>query len=249
MTTQPDVKPRYTAGRIAPLGEERHPMPKMEPLLPPDIRRVSASIDISDYTPEGVASAIEERYWHCVDELVSQGAQHISLVGLPIASQLGRPRVLELIEETQRKTGVTADSHADATIAALRRFGASRIAVASRWSEQLNGVLRAYFKHAGIEFATITGVGQWAKQAFSMSIDEGVRLSFQLGREAMRKAPDAQALLLAGGAWRSLAAVPILEEDYNVPVVTNPVAEVWRFIDAGIAPPVKGWGRLLAAEY
>jgi arylmalonate decarboxylase len=249
MTTQPEPTVRYTAGRIAPLGEERHPNPKPEPLLPADIRRVSASIDISDYTPEGVNAAIEARYWRCVDELVAQGAQHISLVGLPIASQLGRARVLGLMEETQKKTGVIADSHAEATIAALRRFGASRIAVASRWSEQLNGVLRAYFRHAGIDFVTITGVGQWAQQAFSMSIDEGVRLSFQLGREAMRKAPDADALLLAGGAWRSLAAVPVLEEDYNVPVVTNPVAEVWRFIDMGVAPPVKGWGRLLAAEY
>jgi arylmalonate decarboxylase len=62
----------------------------------------------------------------------------------------------------------------------------------------------------------------------------------------MRKAPSADGLLLAGGAWRSLAAVPILEEDFGIPVVTNPIAQVWRLIAAGIAPPVQGWGRLLA---
>jgi maleate cis-trans isomerase len=64
----------------------------------------------------------------------------------------------------------------------------------------------------------------------------------------MKKAPKADALLVPGGAWRSLAAVPILEEDFGIPVVTNPIAEVWRLIDAGIAPPVKGWGRLLAGD-
>jgi arylmalonate decarboxylase len=79
-----------------------------------------------------------------------------------------------------------------------------------------------------------------------MSIEEGIKLAFQLAREAMRNAPKAEGLLLAGGAWRSLAAVPILEEDYGIPVVTNPIAQVWRLIAAGIAPPVKGWGRLLA---
>jgi maleate cis-trans isomerase len=64
----------------------------------------------------------------------------------------------------------------------------------------------------------------------------------------MRKAPDADGLFLVGGAWRSLAAVPILEEDYGKPVVTNPIAQVWRLISQGIAPPVQGWGRLLAAR-
>jgi arylmalonate decarboxylase len=126
--------------------------------------------------------------------------------------------------------------------------GARRIAVASRWSEQLNTALTAYLNHAGIEVLTITSVGQWAQQAFSMSIEEGVKLAFQLGRQAMRQAPQADALLLPGGAWRSLAAVPILEEDFGVPVITNPIAEVWRFIAAGIAPSVQGWGRLLAGE-
>jgi arylmalonate decarboxylase len=139
-----------------------------------------------------------------------------------------------------------ADSHAEATVAALRHLGVRRIAIASRWSAQLNNALSDYLTQAEIDVLSVTSAGQWAKQAFSMSIEEGVKLAFQLGREAMRKAPEAEGLLLAGGAWRSLAAVPILEEDYGVPVVTNPIAQVWRLIAAGIAPPVEGWGRLLA---
>jgi arylmalonate decarboxylase len=246
MTTQNEAKVRYTAGRIAPLGDARHPMSQPEPLLPPDIRRISSSIEITDYTLDGVNEAIGARYWTCVDDLVKRGANSVSLAGFPIASQLGRPRVLELIEETARKTGVTADAQAEATIAAMRHLGVRRVAVASRWSEELNRKLLAYLTHAEIEVLSMTSVGQWAKQAFSMSIEEGIRLAFQLSREAMRKAPDAQALLMPGGAWRSLAAVPILEEDFGIPVITNPIAEVWRLINAGIAPPVKGWGRLLA---
>ena len=246
MSTAADVKVRFVAGTVSPIGTDRHPMPQPEPLLPPDIKGISASIEITDYTPDGVDEAIKKRYWTCVDELMGQGANRITLAGLPIASQLGRPRVLALAEETVRKTGVAADSHAEATVAALAHVGARRIAIASRWSEQLNGALVAYLTQAGIEVLTITSVGQWAKQAFSMSIEEGVKLAFQLGREAMKRAPKAEALLLAGGAWRSLAAVPVLEEDYGVPVVTNPIAQVWRLMAEGIAPPVKGWGRLLA---
>ena len=139
-----------------------------------------------------------------------------------------------------------SESQAEATIAALRHLGTTRIAIASRWADELNRLLVAYLNHAGIEVLAITSANQWGKQAFSMSIEEGVKLAFQLGRQAMRSAPDAQALLLGGGAWRSLAVVPILEEDFGIPVVPNPIAPVWRLIHDGIAPPVKGWGRLLA---
>lgn len=248
MTTTETVKPRFIAGSVSPIGTDRHPNPQPEPLLPPDVKRISRSIEISDYTREGVEEAITRRYWPCVEALVAEGAQSITLAGFPIASQLGRPRVLELMAETQRRYKVMADAQAEATIAAIQLFGARRIAIASRWSEQLNNALIAYLKQAELEILTITTAGQWAKQAFSMSIDEGVKLAFQLGREAMKKAPDADLLLLPGGAWRSLAAVPVLEDIYGIPVVTNPIAQVWRLIDAGIAPPVQRWGRLLASQ-
>lgn len=247
MNASKDTTVRYIAGTVSPIGTDRHPMPQPEPLLPEDIRQIASSIEISDYTPTGVNEAIEKRYWPCVEELMAQGAQRITLAGFPIASQLGRARVLALTQETARRTGVVADSHAEATVAALQHLGVRRIAVASRWSEQLNNALLTYLTEAKLEVLTVTSANQWAKQAFSMSIEEGIKLAFELGREAMRRAPDAQGLLLAGGAWRSLAAVPILEEDYQIPVVTNPIAQVWRLIAAGIAPPVNGWGRLLAS--
>jgi arylmalonate decarboxylase len=240
------VKLRYTAGTVSPVGEARHPLPKQEPLLPADIAQISASIEVTDYTPDGVQQAIAARYWQCVDDLVARGANSITLAGLPIASQLTRPRVLQLLEETHKKTGIVADAHAEATVAALKHFNAKRIAVASRWSEALNVKLIDYLTQAGLEILTITSVGQWAKQAFSMSIEEGVKLAFQLGREAMRKAAKADALLVAGGAWRSMPVVPYFEEEYGIPVVTNPITQPWRLIAAGVAPPVQGWGRLLA---
>lgn len=248
MEARQEVKPRFIAGTIMPAGADRLPNSQPQPLLPPDVRHISTSINIADYTKEGIEEGIAKRYWPCVDELLAQGAQSITLAGFPVASQLGRDRVLELQAETARRTGVTADSQAEATIAALHHLGATRIAVASRWAGPLNKLLTGYLEHGGIEVLAITTADQWGEQAFSMSIEQGIKLAFQLGREAMRRALDAQALLLGGGAWRSLAAVPILEEDYGIPVITNPIAPIWRIINAGIAPPVEGWGRLLGSR-
>ncbi len=239
--------PRFIWGFIGPAagsGIEPVQLSHPEPLLPPDVVQVSKGIGISDYTPEGVEEAIR-RYWDCVDSLAAQGARHFVLGGVPISSQLGRPRVLDLLRETEQKTGGTADSAAEAIIAALQHLGAGEVAIASRWADQLNQRVAAYFNHAGIGVAAITSEGQWARDSFAMSVERGIVLAFRLGREAMRRAPHARALVLPGGTWRSLAVVPILEEEFGVPVVINQTATVWRLMHRGIAPAVQGWGRLL----
>ena len=73
MTQDPSATPRYITGRVMPIGKDRQPETRMEPLFPADVRRVSVSLDIPDYTKEGVEGAIT-RFPACVDELIAQGA-------------------------------------------------------------------------------------------------------------------------------------------------------------------------------
>ena len=240
------VTPRYVWGLINPtVGESEQPNDKTERLLPTDVVFVSNGLGITDYTVEGVDEAMG-RYDDLVTDLVGRGAQRVVLAGIPISVQLGRKRVLELMDHTQQRSGVPGDAAAEAVIAAMQHLGVSTVAVGSRWAGQVNDALIRYFADAGIEVLTITSEGQWAQQAFGMSFEMGVRLAFELGREAMRKAPQAEALFLPGGAWRPLPAVPILEEDYGKPVFTNGNTRAWRIIHDGIAPAVSGWGKLLA---
>jgi maleate cis-trans isomerase len=157
--------------------------------------------------------------------------------------------VLRLIDETQQKTGLPAGSTNEEVISALQYLGVTRIAVASRWADELNNRMVEYLTVAGIEVLAVTTAGQWAAEAFGMSIERGMVLAMRLGREAMRRAPDAQVLFLPGGTWRSLAAVPLLEDEFDLPVLTNSVAFTWSLMNRGIAPPVEGWGRLLAKPH
>ena len=235
----------YKYGVIGPTSGEAMERPNMaEPMLPEDVVRVGSGIGIKDYTVDGVEDGMS-RYWDCVDQVVKRGAQRTFLAGFPIASQLGRERALKIYEETAQKTNLPASSDAEATIESMKHLGVTRVTVASRWAKELNDKLIAYLKHAGIEVLHITSVGQWASEAFAMSIEVGVKLAFQLGREAVKAAPQAEGLLMPGGTWRIMAAIPILEEDAGKPVFSNPSAVPWKLIHDGIAPPIKGWGRLL----
>jgi maleate isomerase len=215
-----------------------------EPLLPDTIQVVQEMLGLVDYTPEGVEEALG-RYWGCMERLVARGAQRVTFAGVPVSSQLGRARVLGLLQETEQRLGVPADAANEAIIAALEHLGASSVAIASRWADSMNERVVAYFEDAGIRVPSITRRGQWAKDSAGQSIEAGVRLAAELGREAMRRAPDADALLLPGGNWRALAVVPLLEEDFGKPVITNATARAWRLMHEGIAPPKQGWGRLM----
>jgi maleate isomerase len=236
----------YTWGMIAPTsGEDEDAAEKPLHLLPPEVKRVTSGLQLKDYTTEGVEDGMT-RFWPCVDELIAKGAQRVVLAGVPISSQLGRPRVLSLIEETKKRTGLMLDTATEAIIAAFEHLGVKRIAIGTRWADQLNQAMKRYFNEAGIEVVYMNGAGQWAKEAFGMSLEEGIRYAFALGRDAFRNAPEAEALLLPGGAWRPFAVIPFLEEDFGKPVVTNGNSRLWRLVHDGIAPPVQGWGKLMA---
>jgi hypothetical protein len=239
----------YRLGSIGPTAFDLREGPgngtQQEPLLPAYVTQVSIGLGIKDYTIEGVETAIGN-YWNCIEALVSRRVQRTVQGGWPIAAQLGRARLLDILKETNERTGLFADADSEATVAAMHHLGVTRIAVASRWAGQLNEALTRFLNDAGIEVLAMTTEGQWAAEAFGMSIEQGVKLAIKLGREAMRAAPEAQGLLLPGGTWRSLAVIPCLEEDFGRPVFTNPTGAVWRLIHDGIAPPVEGWGRVLA---
>ena len=70
MTETQTIAPRYITGRVMPVGKDRQPETRMEPLFPPDVKRVSVSLDIPDYTKEGVEGAIA-RFPACVDQLIA----------------------------------------------------------------------------------------------------------------------------------------------------------------------------------
>jgi maleate cis-trans isomerase len=239
------AEPRYRWGRIYPRGNGGGEDPRRQRLVPNDIVMVGVGLGLPEYTKDGVEEAIE-RYWNCVDVLAEQKADSIELEGLPISAQLGRKRCLELIEETQRRKHLVADTAGEAVAAAIHHLGVTTITIGSRWAEELNQALTRYMEDAGITVLHCTSVGQWAADAAAMSIEEGIKLSVQLGREAIREAPEAEGVLLPGGAWMSLPAVPILEEESGKPVFTNEICRTWRLIHAGVAPPIEGWGRLLA---
>ena len=67
----------------------------------------------------------------------------------------------------------------------------------------------------------------------------------------MREAPDAQAIMMPGGLWHAMHAVPLIEAQYGKPAILNILATTWAALHAA-GPRMKHrpdarWGKLLAS--
>lgn len=251
-TSDSDIKsliPRFRFGNILPTKDDLHRGANYQlyRIVPLDVMEVSVGLGITDYTQDKVEEAMGN-FSDCVSRLKAENVDHIILAGAPISAQLGRTRVLSLLNTIQEEVGVPGDAPLEAVIASMNGLGLSRLAIGSRWTGELNSKLISYFNEGGIDVVFVTDRGQWAKEAFGMTLEEGLEKAVEVGREAASNS-DAEAVYVAGGAAMSLHAVPKVEEEFGKPVFTNMTAEIWNgFIRPGVIDPVSGWGRLLATK-
>ena len=242
------LKPRYIWGDISPRESrvQRGPAYQFYKIVPNDVMLVVAPLGIKDYTQERVDEAIVN-FDDRIDSLHKEGADRFILGGAPVSAQLGRERVLHLLREGEDRSGIPGDGPIEAVIAAMHHLGLRRIAVGSRWADELNAKVAAYLEAGDIEVAGITSRGQWASEAFGMSFEEGLQTAIDVGREAAEIDPKVDAIWVAGGAAMALHAIPAIEAEYGKPVFTNLSAEVWHgLVHTKIIDPVDDWGTLLA---
>jgi maleate cis-trans isomerase len=241
--------PRFRYGVIQPRAHEevqRARSYQLYRLLPLDFMEISTGLGLDNYTKEGVEKAVNN-YWPCVDRLTKEKVDHIVFSGAPISAMLTRPRVRELLRETKERTGISADAPLEALIAAMSHLGLTKLAIGSRWAEPVNDAIKSYLEAGGINVVGSTQRNQWASDSFAMTLEQGLEMALDVGREAARTWPEAEAISVPGGAAMSLHVIPAIEEEYGKPAFTNMSAEVWNdLVRPGIIPPVQGWGRLLA---
>src|SRR5581483_3851948 len=134
------LKPRFRWGNIYPRaggGARRGESYQFYRIVPPDIMEISVRLGIRDYGKDDIDEAIA-RFRECVDDLVAEHVDCIVLGGAPISAQLGRTRVRELLDEVQQRHGIPAYAPLEAMIAGLEHLGSRRVAIASRWADEVN---------------------------------------------------------------------------------------------------------------
>jgi maleate cis-trans isomerase len=216
-------------------------------VAPDGVMLMLASLEITDYTIAAVEHELP-LFWKHVEELVEGGADRVVLTGVPVSAALGRERVLGMIAEG-KKRGVTIDTDLEAIAAAALHLNAKRVALATRWHENLNDAVAGYLKLAGVEVVGRKARGATMAENATLKAKDGMQLAIDLGRGVLSSAPEAQALILPGGRWLSTHAVAPLEAEFGKPVLLNLNCSLWAGLrGAGRGLPVPGGGMLLTSR-
>ena len=244
------VSPWYYLGYIIPHLYTDMDAYQFYRIAPEGMVLVTAQLNLHDRTLPAVEAelpTLRDR----IDLLGRLGrVDRIAISGVPLAAALGRQRTLALLEEAGTRTGLPCDTDIEAHIRALKHLGASRIALAAKWSDEFNRSVVRYLNEAGIEVVASRGWGSSLAETKTSNAAEDHLRALEVGRRLLTEAPAAQALMIAGGLWFAVHAVPILEAEFGKPVILNITATTWAALnDAGDrlrGRPDPRWGKLLA---
>jgi maleate cis-trans isomerase len=218
-------------------------------VAPEGMMLVTTGLDLKDYTLAAVEQelpALRQRF----DLLAKKKVDRIALSGVPVASVLGRKRIREILAEGESRTGLPCDTDLEAHIAVLQHFGATRIALVTRWPDAVNAALTRYLADAGIEVIACRSRARTLDENKKAGAADDHLLALELGGQALREAPQAQALLMPGGLWYAIHAVPLLEAEHGRPVLLNILSTTWAALrSAGriLHRPDARWGKVLAS--
>lgn len=138
-----------------------------------------------------------------------------------------------------------ATSTADAIVAALKALGASRIAMASPYTDETNAHEAHYLEDHGIAVVASAGLGLNTSLANIQKISRVAPGDvFEHAKSVDR--PDAEAVLICCTDFNTFDAIEPLEAALGKPVISSNSATLWHTLrSAGIDDAISGLGTLL----
>lgn len=244
------INPWYQLGYIIPHLQTDMDAYQFYRVAPEGMMLVTTGLNLQGHSIEAVERELPA-FWRAVDLLAKKKVDRIALSGVPVASFLGRKRVLEILAEAQSRSGIPCDTDLEAHIVALKYLGATRIVLATRWHETTNAALTQYLAEAGIEVIAVAARASSLEQHKTADPAADHQLALDLAAQALREAPQAQAILMPGGLWHAMHAVPLIEAEFGKPALLNILSTTWAALHSAgprmLHSPDPRWGRLLAS--
>jgi arylmalonate decarboxylase len=208
------------------------------------LRFVVTGLGIERMTPDSFDAALA-RLPAAAEELAAAGAAAIELMGTSLTFYKGEAFNQQLRDTVTKASGLRATTMSDGVIGGLKAIGARRVAVATAYNEEVNGRLRAFLLEHGFEPLVITGLGIEAMEDIGRVTQDDL---LEFGVRVRESAPEADALLVSCGGFRTLELIAPLEMRTGVPVISSMPHGLWvgaRLV--GLTGAAPGYGKLLSS--
>ena len=230
-----------TVGLLYPGHAAEDDFPRIEVMIDSDIR-----LPLFHTVTEGGSRGVEalraageaERLAAGVEELRMAGAEALIWATTGGSFVRGWDGAHDQVAALARTAGLPASSTSFAFAHAVRELGATRVAVAATYTEDVAPLFAEFLEAADLEVITTESAGVVTADEAAACDAERVK---ELGVAADH--PDAQVVLIPDNALRTAAYIPELEERLGKPVLTANQVAVWeglRLADRRVWAPTLG---------
>jgi len=176
-----------------------------------------------------------------IDQIMTGGLDHL-IMGIALESFWGGVAAAEALQaDLAQRAGVGVSMGSTASVAALTKFGARRIAILTPHQPRGDEMVRGYFLEAGFEVVRLKGLKCASPRAIAQVPLPDIR-------NALREldGDDVDALLALGTALPAGSVSAEAERWLGKPVLSVNVVSYWHAIRAcGIEDRIHGRGRIL----
>ncbi len=213
--------------------------PEFARMVPDGVSVHAARILTAGTTPEAILE-MERNASRALRELHAGAVDVIAYACLATALVKGPGWAERFIGEVVRDVELPATTAITATMDGLIALGATRVAVASPYPDEIHRLLPPFFEQHGIQVVRSQNLDiRDALEVCRVPSSTAYRLARQVN------SPDAQGLCIVATDFQTVDIIAALECDLGKPVVTTNQALLWRALGlAGVGPAVTGYGRL-----
>ena len=159
-----------------------------------------------------------------------------------MSSTLGKEGEAKLVERLERSSGIPFITAFGSVIRALAHLGASRVALATPYSEEATLKSKAHLEAHGLSVVA-SGQLEDVKNIY----DETPERAYALARRVDVR--EAQAVFISGVGMPSIDVLERLERELGKPVLSSASAMMWNALRvAQVAAPITGYGALLSRK-
>ena len=228
--------PKLKIGTIKPLSVIDLSCYEFYRLAPPGVLLIMIGAGLGKFSKDDVERVFApiDSY---MDQLVERGADLVMQSGVPLPLLLGVEDHDRLIDRMAKRSGKPATSSVLGVVAAAKRLGLRRIAVANKWSEPMNR-RSATLRAAGPDHVAPppgSGAGPVRRSRTTTAC------SSPMSWARCAHLSNADGLYIGGGSRLSEPVCQALEREFGKPAISNASAMVWDTLTRlGAWAPIPG---------
>jgi maleate cis-trans isomerase len=229
------IKPTYRPGSLE----------EFIRLLPEGIGVIPKFVDVK----EGLETEFVDAFVSAEELIAELAEMKVDLIhpeGAPLFVQKGYRRSEEIVKELEEKYSTPIVTTGMVLVEATRVLGIKKPLVISSFNDG-NSAGRlakygAYFFDAGFQVQAVEGFPVAFSDIGSVSPQE----AYAFARKLFLKHPRSDGICFIGSGWRVLDAIPLVEQDFQIPAVCAVAARVWAVQKRlHVRQPIKDRGILL----